>query len=257
MEEQYIIIPTCEECETRVKDHHRFCPNCGAFLGAEAETIHIFNNSYLRSAFFFYLSYLAICLFVKYTNWFDNYDRLFWIEITLALLSVWFAWRNKESILPILKFNHFNWGILLGIITLSALCSWLVNISMTELNVSLFNTDISIYSGYKIYIAPIFVMLYSVALLPALFEELAFRGVLYHYLASILDERLVVMVSGFIFAAMHLNPIGLIWLIPFGIFLGFLRMKYNTIWYGVVFHFIFNCMACIMDLYRDGQLWWQ
>ena len=136
MEEQYIIIPTCEECETRVKDHHRFCPNCGAFLGAEAETIHIFNNSYLRSAFFFYLSYLAICLFVKYTNWFDNYDRLFWIEITLALLSVWFAWRNKESILPILKFNHFNWGILLGIITLSALCSWLVNISMTELNVS-------------------------------------------------------------------------------------------------------------------------
>ena len=187
----------------------------------------------MRAAFFFYALYLAICLLVKYTSWFDNYDRLFWIEVTIALITVWFAWRNKETIQPVVKFNHFKWSILLGIIALSALFSWLVNISMSELNVSLFNRDISIYSGYKIYMAPVVVMVYSVALVPALFEELAFRGVLYNYLASILDERLVVMVSGFIFAAMHLSPISLVWLIPFGILLGFLRMKYNTIWYGV------------------------
>jgi membrane protease YdiL (CAAX protease family) len=99
-------------------------------------------------------------------------------------------------------------------------------------------------------------MFYSIAFIPAIFEELAFRGVLYNYLNTFLDERLVVMVTGFAFAAIHLNFFALLWLVPFGIFIGSLRRKYNTLWYGVIFHFVFNITACVFDLYRDGELWW-
>ena len=98
-------------------------------------------------------------------------------------------------------------------------------------------------------------MVYSIALVPALFEELAFRGILYNYLGSFLDGHLTVMVTAFVFAAIHLNFFSLIWLVPFGVLIATLRRKYNTLWYGIIFHFVFNITACLFDLYRQGELW--
>jgi membrane protease YdiL (CAAX protease family) len=95
-------------------------------------------------------------------------------------------------------------------------------------------------------------MVYSIAMLPAFFEELAFRGVLFNYCNTFLDERLVVAVTAFLFAIMHLSLISMVWLIPFGFFIGYLRQRYQTLWYGIVFHFVFNLTACAVDLYREG-----
>jgi membrane protease YdiL (CAAX protease family) len=248
-------IYTCEECDTRVKSYQRFCHNCGAYLGSDAEHISIFNNSSLQTAFFFYVIYLFICLTVKYTNWFTSYDRLFWIEILLAVITILFARANRKSLKPVLRFNNFNWNTLLGVIAGAAVFSSVVNVFITEINISIFGTNINLYDGYRVYQFPVLIMFYSIALVPALFEELAFRGVLYTYLNTFLDERLVVMVTAFVFAAIHLNFFSLIWLIPFGILIGTLRRKYNTLWYGIIFHFVFNITACLFDLYREGELW--
>ncbi|RFM30448.1 CPBP family intramembrane glutamic endopeptidase [Deminuibacter soli] len=250
----HITHSTCGECGETVKPHHRFCFNCGAFLGGEGERIDVFNNSQLRHAFVFYSLYLFICLMVKYTEWFGNYDHLFWIELLLAAITVSFAIANRRNVRPLLSFRGFSPLITAGIVLLAILFSFLVNLLVHELNVSLFHSDVSFYRGYRIYIAPRLLMVYSIALMPALFEELAFRGVLYGYLAEVMDEKLVMIITGFIFAAMHLNFISLIWLIPFGIFLGFLRKKYHTLWYGVIFHFVFNLVACLIDLYNEGVL---
>ncbi|CAN5626316.1 hypothetical protein BH10BAC2_BH10BAC2_13420 [soil metagenome] len=245
----------CSDCNSKVKGFHRFCHNCGAYLGSDAELIDVFNNTHLRSAFIFYSIYLFVCLTVKYTRWFSSYDWLFFIEIFLAAVTIWFAWMNRASIKPVLRFNNFNPLLLLGIIALSALFSSVISITINQINVSVFRVDNSLFEPYRVYQAPIFIMIYSIALMPALFEELAFRGVLYNYFNAFLDERMVVMVTGFIFAAIHLNFFSLVWLIPFGILIGTLRRTYNTIWYGIIFHFVFNLTACLIDLYRNGELW--
>jgi membrane protease YdiL (CAAX protease family) len=246
----------CAECDSRTKPYHRFCHNCGAYLGSDAEQISIFNNSNLQTAFFFYIIYLFVCLSVKYTDWFSSYDQLFWIEILLAAVTIYFARVNYRSLKPVFRFNNFRWSTLLIIVAIAILFSSIVNIFITEINISFFGTHVNLYEGYKIYRFPILIMFYSIAFIPAVFEELAFRGVLYNYLNTFLDERLVVMVTGFAFAAIHLNFFALLWLVPFGIFIGSLRRKYNTLWYGVIFHFVFNLTACVFDLYRDGELWW-
>jgi membrane protease YdiL (CAAX protease family) len=246
---------TCEECDTHVKSYQRFCHNCGAYLGSDLNHISIFNNSKLQTAFFFYVIYLFICLTVKYTNWFASYDRLFWIEILIAVITIVFARANRISLKPVLRFNNFSWYTLVIVIMTAVIFSSLVNVFITQVNISIFGTNISLYEGYRIYQFPILLMFYSIALVPALFEELAFRGLLYNYLNTFLDERLVVMVTGFGFAAIHLNFFSLVWLIPFGIFIGSLRRKYNTLWYGIIFHFVFNITACLFDLYRQGELW--
>jgi uncharacterized protein len=247
-------IYNCDECEVRVKGHQRFCHNCGAYLGNNAEEVSIFNNVQLRFAFVFYLLNLSLCIFAKSSGWFFTYDHLFWLEIALALLSLIFTRLNRKVVMPALRFNNFKPLVLLMVIASAAIFALIVNICVHQLNISLFRNDISYYDAYKIYEFPVLLMIYSIAIMPALFEELAFRGVLFGYLNTFIDDRLVVILTGFAFAAIHLNFISLVWLIPFGVILGALRRKYDTIWYGVIFHFIFNLTACLMDLYKEGMI---
>jgi len=242
----------CDECETMVKGYQRFCHHCGAYLGYNAEQVSIYTNRQLQSAFLFYLIYLIICLLIKSTTWVTSYDQLFWVEILLALITLYFVRKNKAVLKPFLKFNHFSLPVTALVIAGAVAFAFVVNISVSELNISLFRNETSLYQGYDIYQFPVLVMIYSIAFMPAIFEELAFRGVLYSYLDSFLDERLVVMVTAFAFAAMHLNFISLVWLIPLGIVLGTLRKKYHTIWYGVIFHFVFNLTACLIDIHKEG-----
>jgi membrane protease YdiL (CAAX protease family) len=223
MNEHEAEIMTCAECDGRVKPFHRFCHHCGAYLCADTDTISIFNNSSLQSAFFFFIIYLFVCLTVKYTDWFSSYDRLFWVEVALAVITVLFARKNFKTLQPVLKFHHFRIVTLLSVIVAAALFSALINISINEINVTIFGSRVNLYEPYRIYQFPVLIMFYSVALVPALFEELAFRGVLYNYLDTFIDERLVVMVTAFAFAAIHLNFFSLIWLVPFGILIGSLR----------------------------------
>ncbi|HRH59062.1 MAG TPA: CPBP family glutamic-type intramembrane protease [Chitinophagaceae bacterium] len=246
---------TCSECGTTVKPFHRFCHSCGDYLGDDAEHINIFNNTNLQGAFFFFIIYLFICLIIKFTNWFDSYDRLFWVEILLAVITILYAKVNWANIKPLLRFNNFKPLIIIAVITLAVSFSLLVNVLVTQLNVSVYRHDTEpMYNFYRIYTTPILIMIYSIAVMPALFEELAFRGVMYNYLNIILDEKMVVVVTAFAFGMLHLSFISLVWLIPFGILLAQMRRKYQTIWYGIIFHFTFNLVACLYDLHKQGLL---
>lgn len=249
-------IHTCDECEVAVRTDQRYCHNCGSYLGVDTVTINIYNNVHLRRTFIFYFLYLFVCLLVKHTSWFNNYDQMFWVEIVLAVITLWFVAQNWGQIKPVLKFNNFKWLALLFVVLVAAMASLLVSFGVRQLNVTFFNTEVSYYQAYKLYSYPILVMIYSIALMPAIFEELAFRGVMYNYCLNFLDERLVVTVTAFLFAIMHLSFISLVWLIPFGFFIATLRRKYNTIWYGIVFHFVFNLTACAFDLNKQGELFW-
>ncbi|MFT4155261.1 type II CAAX prenyl endopeptidase Rce1 family protein [Parafilimonas sp.] len=244
----------CEACNGNVKKHHRFCPACGACLHAENTRITIFNNRNLRSAFIFFIVYLFVCLQVQFTDWFNIYGRLFWVEIFLAAFTLFHVYRNYEQIKPLLTFNNFNIARLGGCISLAIIASVVINTVVAKMNYSFFRTDITYYHLYRIYSMPVAIMIYSIALNPAIIEELAFRGILYNYLNAFLNERLVITVTGFAFGMMHLSFISLFWLVPFGIFTGIMRQRFGTIWYGVVFHFTFNLIAVLFDLYRHGHL---
>lgn len=208
----------------------------------------------LQPAIIFFSLYLSICLLVQFSSWFDTYDKLFWVEICMALITVIFAALNWKQIRPILRFNGFSLIRLVGAISIAIIFSVIVNVTIHNLNYTLFGTEISLYGNYRLYDMPVLVMIYSIAFNPALFEELAFRGVLYNNLSNFLDQGLVVLITAVAFALIHLSFFSLFWIIPFGLLLGAMRKTYNTIWYGVIFHFIFNLVACLFDLYKEGAL---
>lgn len=88
----------------------------------------------------------------------------------------------------------------------------------------------------------------SIAVFPALTEEMAFRGILFSQLERLTTRNAAIVVTGFIFAWTHFSFISLIWLVPAGLFFGWMRSHYRTIWYGVLCHFAHNATVVLLEM---------
>lgn len=212
------------------------------------EQADIFNNKQVRWGVIFYALYLFVCLLIKNTDWFNSYDHLFWMELLLALLTLVFVSANITKLLPALSFKKLRLSDSVFMIGLAIIFSLLTHLLISLLHIPVRNAGLRYYRGFSGHFSPWLVMVYSVALMPALFEELAFRGVLYQYFLSVTDERRVIFITATIFSAMHLNAVSLLWLFPLGLLLGYIRKAHHTVWYGVLFHFTFNFLICLKEL---------
>ena len=91
--------------------------------------------------------------------------------------------------------------------------------------------------------------LFVIALLPAIGEELVFRGVMLKKIQeSSNNEHYSVIVSASIFAAVHQQPTNLLPMIFLGLILGYIYTRTNNILYSMLFHFLFNGMT-VMSVY--------
>ena len=86
-------------------------------------------------------------------------------------------------------------------------------------------------------------VVYGILLGPVL-EELALRGLTFGYLEkSNIKPFLMILISGILFGAMHLNLVQGIYASVLGFFLGYLRYKYRSISVTIVTHILFNLMG--------------
>ena len=86
-------------------------------------------------------------------------------------------------------------------------------------------------------------VVYGIILGPIL-EELALRGLTFGYLEkSNIKPFLMILISGILFGAMHLNLVQGIYASVLGFFLGYLRYKYRSISITIVTHILFNLMG--------------
>lgn len=97
---------------------------------------------------------------------------------------------------------------------------------------------------------------FMIALLPAIAEELLFRGVL-----SKLVQRwsgslhVAVMVSAIVFSAVHLQFYGFLPRFLLGVMLGYLYLWSGSLWLSIVAHFTNNFLSVIVEyLYRRGAI---
>jgi len=97
---------------------------------------------------------------------------------------------------------------------------------------------------------PLFWAILFIAILPPIFEELAFRGFLFNKLKEVSSNQVTIIGTAFIFALVHFSFLSFIWIFPFGIVLGYLRSRYNTLWIGMIIHFIHNFIVLMIDYYQ-------
>jgi membrane protease YdiL (CAAX protease family) len=89
----------------------------------------------------------------------------------------------------------------------------------------------------------IFVVL-TVAVVPALSEELLFRGIVQRSMEQVAGGLRGAVLAGIIFGAFHLNPFSLVPLVALGIFFGFIVYRSQNITLAVAAHFFNNFIAC-------------
>lgn len=85
------------------------------------------------------------------------------------------------------------------------------------------------------------------ALVPALCEEMFFRGLLLHLLRRRLSSRAAALLSALLFALLHLSLPGFVALLAIGMFLSLLVIRTNHLWVAVIFHAVYNGLVIVLN----------
>ncbi|MBL9077339.1 MAG: CPBP family intramembrane metalloprotease [Planctomycetes bacterium] len=87
---------------------------------------------------------------------------------------------------------------------------------------------------------PWWLSLLLTALLPALFEEWMYRGLLLTRLARVLPQWFALAVQAMLFALMHCDQVMLLPHFVFGVLAGVLRLLAGALWPCMLMHFLWN-----------------
>ena len=94
--------------------------------------------------------------------------------------------------------------------------------------------------------------IFLIAMLPALGEELFFRGVLQHIFQDWKGAVVSIWVTAFIFSAIHFQFYGFLPRLLLGAFFGYLLLWSDNLWLPILAHFINNLMAVIFFYLKNN-----
>ena len=89
--------------------------------------------------------------------------------------------------------------------------------------------------------------LFIIAIIPAIGEELFFRGYLQKQLSNLFNIHLSILLTAFLFSAVHLHFHGLLPRFVLGILLGYLLYWSKNLWIPIIAHFVNNALAVILS----------
>lgn len=242
--------PILHSCGGAIAEGDTFCAHCGKKIISEA----YHSNIFLTRHMFILLGYYGFCfilwLSLEYGDIINEPGDFYLLQIFDAFITVLFGIVGFKSMLPLYSFKNVKLTRLLLYSVLAVAGSFGINYLTTLMNVNLFDQDIRYTPFFEQTSNPILYMVLSIAIFPAVFEEMAFRGFLYNSVQKLSDDKSAIWVTSLLFAIIHFAFLSLFWLIPFAIIAANLRKKYNTLWYGMVIHFVFNLTACMIDYYN-------
>jgi len=244
----------CQNCQQEILLSNRFCNHCGKSQLEIDKQVH--ENKWLslqQVALFFTIE--VLCCASSFLIEEHNLFTLYFLDAIMAISAIAFfgySWIENKIIL---KWPNFSFLKLTGLIIATILTSVVVTFLVNHLNRDFLHKDLSYYSIFEFHKYGRYLMFASMALYPAIFEELAYRGYLMQKLLTVVDEKEAVYISSVLFFIIHFSFLSIFWLLPFALFLGYLRIKTKTIWYGVFVHFFFNLTACFLDLYPLEDLY--
>ena len=90
----------------------------------------------------------------------------------------------------------------------------------------------------------------TVAFLPAVFEELLFRGVIFTSFNKKYGVYLAIVISALLFGIYHMNWVQGINAFILGLALAYIYFKSNSLFVPIVFHFINNLISVLIDYYK-------
>ncbi len=87
------------------------------------------------------------------------------------------------------------------------------------------------------------VVVFVICITPAICEEALFRGFAMSNLRKVYKPFLTILTTGFLFAAYHFQPFNIVPLLILGFYLGFIVYFSNSLYIGILAHFLNNFFA--------------
>ena len=236
----------CVNCNRLLLQPDIFCGNCGTSQ-EKVTPPNVVSNS-LWSALGYYFSVLAlIFVLVRLSITEFLVDNTLISDLLFIGLTLIFAAFNFKKLVPNLLKPVY---IKPALAVIAIMAAFAVLISAAIYNIPALNDETyNYYIDYAFTSHPLLYMILSIGVVPGIFEELAFRGFVYNNLKNIMTERTTMWVTTFLFTILHLSPISFLFIIPIGYFFAYLRMRTGHIWYGVIGHFTYNSIICLIDYY--------
>lgn len=168
-----------------------------------------------------------------------------WLTVGFAVVSLSGAVAWRKDIVPLLARPTGKW-LLMG--ALGGVASFLLAEVSQRLLVFVFKIPlISTAEDGPVTAGGFFLALALVAVCPAIFEEISFRGIIMSGLAQTLRPREVVIVSAAMFTILHFQFLGVLHLMAIGVFAAVLRLRSASLLPCMVLHLTHNGLIVFAD----------
>lgn len=251
---EMVLSEECAYCKQEQVIDFKFCSNCGKrnaqIIKEEQQTEKLFNaNLVLVSVYSLFT--IVLLIIAAFTD--DTLENLVIWTVCFAVIDIGFT-LYQPAVWKLLKTGSVHLLPLASIILICICTGIVVSYSMDNLNRILFDEVVSTNYYFVDLQYPLLIEILMIAVCPAIFEEIAFRGFVYDNLQVISGEQSAIWGSAFLFGLVHFSLLSLVWIIPFGLFLAHFRRKYATLIYGIVGHFVHNTTTILIEYY-DLSIW--
>lgn len=241
-------ISYCIGCGGEVRPGDRFCGSCGTSLLRETARASRDAFSVLTPSLIFYFVTLSILGVYKLTDVFDaSFESFAIVSIATTLIVVAFWIMAGKDLVSLFDLKGIRISVVLLTIVIALVSCLVVSVVADFINVSLYETTFVETLLFEDTSSPLLYAILFTCVQPAIFEEVAFRGFLFNNIQQITTPTSTVYITAFIFGIIHLAIISMLWLVPLGLAFGFLRAKYNTLWYGIIGHFTYNLGVVLIE----------
>ncbi len=239
----------CKNLRQSTENGCRFCIQCGLEENNYVESSGKKGWGSIKQALLFVFIHGTIVYSFGYLDFFQTLNWSIAINSLLAVVAVIFFTINWSSLKDLLLWPNFSPALLLRYCSIAILGSLVVSFIFSEIFYFIYSRHISFYYFYSSHKHSLELIVIFKTIIPALFEEVAFRGFLLGKLLNSVGRKKAIILSSVVFAFMHRSYISFFWITPFAILVSQIRIKEKTLWYGVFIHFCFNLTATILEIY--------
>lgn len=236
----------CTNCNRENSNIATFCCNCGQKIHIEKDDNYTVVVKKISVFFFILLAYICV---INFTSFGRNYSSLLITDAVFAIIVLAFLILNFKSVVSLFKLKRHNGLLILKLLITAPLLALVVNFLGKNMNQEVFDTSEFIYyNQFKDSPAPLLFSIISIGIFPAVFEEIAFRGIFFNQSLKIMGLKPTIFITSILFTILHISLVSVLWIFPFGLFLGYLRAKHRTLIYGMIFHFAYNTSIILIQI---------
>ncbi|MBL9084803.1 MAG: CPBP family intramembrane metalloprotease [Planctomycetales bacterium] len=239
--------PTTEEISAAADRHRRI------------EQTIARDQASLKSALWLYFAQLVVCLSLLILGLTNDHDMMpvyFLVgDIAMAAVTMCWVYLRWNEVRPLITARvsplYFVAAPLLALGTF-VIASLIVDsfVLVTDM------PEVSYLDDFKREGYGFGWVVLSICVMPAVFEELAFRGVILEALAGFLKRNEAILVSALLFAILHLSVASIPHLCLMGIIFAQLRYLSGSILPGILLHFTHNLLVVLAEHNEFGMIRW-